>query len=240
MRALYFSHNSVMMSFSKKRQSLMFIALASLLLAWFPAHAGASALTLAWDPNAEPDLAGYRIYYGTQSNVYESPINVGNVTYYTVRYLASETQYYFALTAYDIWGNESDFSDEVSAVTGDDPDPTVTIDSKEGGCFIATAAYGSYLNPHVQVLREFRDAFLIPNPLGRKLVHLYYRYAPCIANGLGNCGSLRFIVRQGLLPLIGMSSLSLKPANIPAFLFLPLCLLAILPLLIRFCPRRAR
>ena len=238
---LYSSQNSVMMSFSRKRQSLIFIALASLLLALFPAHVGASALTLAWDPNAEPDLAGYKIYYGTESADYDFVIDVWNATYYTVRYLAPETRYYFALTAYDIWGNESDFSDEVSAITGDDPDPGISsIDSEEGGCFIATAAYGSYLNPHVQILRDFRDEFLIPNPLGRKLVHLYYQCAPCIANGMGNYGSLRFLVRQGLLPVIGMSSLSLKPANILTFLFLPLCLLIILTLLIRFCPLRAR
>jgi hypothetical protein len=230
-----------MMNFSRKRQSLIFIALASLLLASFPAHLGASALTLAWDPNGEPDLAGYKIYYGTESADYDFVIDVWNTTYFTVTGLASETRYYFALTAYDIWGNESDFSDEVSAITGDDPDPTVsTIDNEEGGCFIATAAYGSYLDPHVQILREFRDEFLIPNSLGREIVHLYYQFAPCMANSIGKYGSLRFLVRQGLLPLIGMSSLSLKPANIPTFLFLPLCLLLIFTLLIRFCPLRAR
>ena len=225
-----------------KRQTITFIISASLLLlALFPAHLAASAMTLAWDPNGEPDLAGYKIYYGTQSRDYDFVIDVGNVTYYTVRYLAPETLHYFALTAYDISRNESDFSDEVSAITGDDPDPAISsIDSEEGGCFIATAAYGSYLNPHVQILRDFRDEFLIPSPLGRKLVHRYYQYAPCIADSMGNYGSLRFLARQGLLPVIGMSSLSLKPANTLTFLFLPLCLLIILTLLIRFCPLRAR
>jgi len=225
-----------------KRQTITFIISASLLLlALFPAHLAASALTLAWSPSPEPDLAGYKIYYGTQSRDYDFVIDVGNVPYYTVRYLAPETLHYFALTAYDISRNESDFSDEVSAITGDDPDPAISsIDSEEGGCFIATAAYGSYLNPHVQILRDFRDEFLIPSPLGRKLVHRYYQYAPCIADSMGNYGSLRFLVRQGLLPVIGMSSLSLKPANTLTFLFLPLCLLIILTLLIRFCPLRAR
>ena len=225
-----------------KKQAIVFIVSASLLLlTLFPAHLTASALTLAWTPNGEPDLAGYKIYYGTESGDYDFVIDVWNATSYTVRYLAPETRYYFALTAHDIWGNESDFSGEVSAVTGNDPDPAPsTIHSEEGGCFIATAAYGSYLNPHVRILRDFRDQFLIPSPLGRKLVHLYYQYAPCIANGMGKYGSLRFLVRQGLLPVIGMSSLSLKPANIPTFLFLPLCLLIIFTLLIRFCPLRAR
>jgi hypothetical protein len=224
-----------------KKQTITFIVSASLsLLTLFPAHLAASSLTLAWDPSPEPDLAGYKIYYGTGSGDYDSVLNVWNVTYYTVRYLAPETQYYFALTAYDIWGNESDFSDEVSAVTGNDPDPAPsTIHSEEGGCFIATAAYGSYLNPRVQILREFRDQFLIPSPLGGKLVHLYYQFAPCVAHSMGDYRSLRFLVRQGLFPVIGMSSLSLKTTNSTSIL-LPLCLLLILTLLIRFCPLRAR
>src|SRR5439155_23215763 len=41
-------------------------------------------VTLAWDPNTEPDLAGYKVYVGTTSGVYSTPINVGNVTTYTV------------------------------------------------------------------------------------------------------------------------------------------------------------
>jgi len=224
-----------------KRQTITFIISASLLLlALFPAHLAASALTLAWSPSPEPDLGGYKIYYGTQSRNYDFLVDVWNATYFTVSGLAPETRYYFALTAYDIWGNESDFSDEVSAITGDDPDPAVsTIDSEKGGCFIATAAYGSYLNPRVQVLRDFRDEFLVPSSLGRKLVHLYYQYAPCIAHGMGKHASLRFLLRQGLLPVIGMSSLSLKTTN-PAFILLPLCSLLMFTPLISSRFRRAR
>jgi hypothetical protein len=101
-----------------KKKTVTFIVPALLLLlSLFPAHLAASALTLAWDPNTEADLTGYKIYYGTRSGGYDFAIDVGNVTRYTVTGLEPETRYYFALTAYDTSGNESDFSGEVSAFT---------------------------------------------------------------------------------------------------------------------------
>lgn len=74
------------------------------------------ATTLAWDANTEPELAGYRIYYGTAPRTYGAPIDVGNVTTYKVQGLTRGQRYYFAATAYDAVGNESGFSNEVSAV----------------------------------------------------------------------------------------------------------------------------
>lgn len=98
------------MSFFRKRQIIPFILpVCLLLLALFPAHGAASALTLAWDPNGEPDLAGYKVYYGTQSGIYDFVVDVGNVTHFTVNDLERDTRYYFAVTAYDSSWNESDF-----------------------------------------------------------------------------------------------------------------------------------
>jgi hypothetical protein len=106
------------MNFPGKRQLLTFWFSASLFLsAFFPTSVVASALTLAWDPNTEDDLAGYKVYYGLQSGNYDSVIDVGNVTEYTVTDLTSETRYYFVVTAYDTSLNESGFSEEVSGVT---------------------------------------------------------------------------------------------------------------------------
>ena len=110
------------MNFPRKRQIVPYILSAFLIVfALFPAHLAASALTLAWDPNREDDLAGYKVYYGTRSWDYDFVVDVGNVTQYTVTGLESDILYYFAATAYDTSGNESDFSDEVSGVPTDDP-----------------------------------------------------------------------------------------------------------------------
>ncbi len=50
-----------------------------------------------------------------------------------------------------------------------------------GGCFIATAAFGSYLDPRVQTLRSFRDNFLLKSSLGQTFVNFYYQVSPPIA-----------------------------------------------------------
>jgi len=74
-----------------------------------------------------------------------------------------------------------------------------------GGCFIATAAFGSYMEPNVKVLRDFRDDVLLTNELGRGFVNLYYAYSPPIADFIARHDALRMMVRWSLLPLIGMS-----------------------------------
>ena len=88
----------------------------ALLFFQLPGHAGQS-VTLSWDSTGDPNVAGYRIYYGTQSHDYTSCIDVGNVTNATVTGLAAGTTYYFAATTYDIYGNESDYSNETTYQT---------------------------------------------------------------------------------------------------------------------------
>ena len=81
------------------------------------------AITIAWDPNKEPDLAGYRVYYGTASGSYKSCVDVGNpprsssgLMEFTLTGLAKGKKYYIAVIAYDKNKETSRFSSEVSDV----------------------------------------------------------------------------------------------------------------------------
>ena len=71
-----------------------------------------------------------------------------------------------------------------------------------GGCFIATAAYGSAFHPKVAVLRRFRDEHLLTNAPGRGLTALYYRTSPPVAAFIQDRPALRAAVRASLTPVV--------------------------------------
>jgi len=86
--------------------------------------AQAATVQVTWNPNTEPDLAGYKIYYGTASGVYGDPIDVGNVTGHVMEITPQHgATYYFALTAYDTSGNESGYSSEATCFIPDGVKP---------------------------------------------------------------------------------------------------------------------
>ena len=74
----------------------------------------ASELVLAWDPNNETDLAGYKAHYGTVSGNYSFSVDVGKHESVSISGLEIGKLYFFAVTAYDLSGNESDYSAEIS------------------------------------------------------------------------------------------------------------------------------
>ena len=77
--------------------------------------------------------------------------------------------------------------------------------SSSGGCFIATAAYGTALEPQVMLLKRFRDLYLLTNKPGSRFVQLYYTYSPPIADFIRQYEPLRLLVRLLLLPLLATS-----------------------------------
>jgi hypothetical protein len=115
-------------------------------------------LTLQWDPNSEPDVAGYVLYIddGTSGPDYEyfdtyplediDPDNPSCI----ITGLQNDHDYYFALTAYDADGNESDLSDDIcvnngmqcasSINTGGSSTPA-SSGGGGGGCFISSSVH---------------------------------------------------------------------------------------------------
>jgi hypothetical protein len=77
------------------------------------------------------------------------------------------------------------------------------------GCFIATAAFGSNMDRHVQILSEFRDNRLLTSPAGHRMVDLYYKFSPPAAYFLRQHPAARVVVRYSLMPLTGVAYLAL-------------------------------
>lgn len=78
-----------------------------------------------------------------------------------------------------------------------------------GGCFIATAAYGTEMAPHVALLKRFRDNYLLTHKPGRIFVEMYYRFSPPAAGFISEHDSMRSVVRAMLLPLVALSYIAL-------------------------------
>ncbi|MFT5700792.1 MAG: putative delta-60 repeat protein [Desulforhopalus sp.] len=77
-------------------------------------------------------------------------------------------------------------------------------------CFIATAAYGSILEKHVVLLRQFRDSYLLTNEIGQQFVAMYYHFSPPLAETIKEYSVLKFFVRAALFPLVALAYLLLK------------------------------
>jgi len=75
-------------------------------------------------------------------------------------------------------------------------------------CFIATAAYGTALHGDIDVLRDFRDEYLMPNPAGRAFVKIYYNTSPPLADVIRENEGLQTAVREGLIkPLVHITGM---------------------------------
>src|SRR3989442_1223381 len=119
------------------RRALFVACVLTVLCSLAPALSSAAQVTLAWDANTEPDLAGYKLYYGNSSGSYQFSVDVGNVTSYTLSGLLDGRIYYFAATSYNLSLAESGFSNEVSKAIADVTPPLVSITAPAAGVTVA-------------------------------------------------------------------------------------------------------
>jgi len=105
-------------------------------------------------------------------------------------------------------------------------------------CFIATAAYGTPMAEEIQILREFRDRYLLPNQVGQDLVDLYYKVSPPIAAFITEHPSLKPIVRVGLLPAVAMSTTVINTNTADKMTIIGLLALALIAVAIWATKRR--
>lgn len=136
-----------------------------------------------------------------------------------IRGLQNDHKYCFALANVDQTGNIMYFPDQT--ILGTDTKVCATpsevvglLDDKH--CFIATATYGSMMAPEVQAFREFRNKYLLSNPVGKSIVKAYYKFGPEASEWISHSEALRAASVTGLWPVLLFVKLSLLIGLIPA------------------------
>jgi hypothetical protein len=203
-----------------------------------------ASVVVSW--TAVSGASDYRVYYGVDS-VDENQVDAGDVTSFTVTGLENGTEYlfsvsalaqsvyHFSITARDSTQdkNESVFSPEstlaIGALTEGMPSNVLTAipdittpypDLPDKGCFVATAAFGADWSAEVQVLRDFRDRYLVTNQPGRSFVRWYYRYGPVAAAMISEFDYVRAVVRVLLWPAVIFALLILSAPPVAGVILL--------------------
>jgi len=108
--------------------------------------------------------------------------------------LDSNTEYDFKAQL-----KSNDIEIEVEGTTLQFTTDTPSTPPPFGGCFIATAAYGTPSAEQIDVLREFRDSVLLESTAGSQFVALYYQLSPPVADFISGNSFLRTLVREFLV-----------------------------------------
>ena len=163
----------------------------ALLLGCFSGLAQAG-ISLAWDANTEPDIAGYRIYYGSSSGNYTVTVDVGNTTVATLANLQTDQTYFFVVTAYDTAGVESLPSNEVNSVPafnvtpsagangGISPNTAQTVSGGGSATFTATPNTGYAVNQWVlngTPVQTGGTGYTVGNVTGSRTVQVTFKLA---------------------------------------------------------------
>ena len=113
----------------KGRSDGLVWVVALMILAGVSTKAPAAQVTLAWDPplmnedgSTPPDVAGYRVHYGTSATSYSVTNDVGPTNSITLTGLDPIDTYFFAVTAYSSADVESQFSSELRWTADGDTD----------------------------------------------------------------------------------------------------------------------
>lgn len=175
---------------------------------------GDQNITVKWDAidDSDDSTTQYKVYWSESSfsNTSKSSANVEGPmsgTSYQLTGLTNDTEYFLAVSAVDENDNESVISAVTSAMPIDVSDFWEHYQSSGGSddggfCFIATAAFGSYMAPEVLTLRRFRDTVLMSSAPGRAFVRFYYAVSPPLAAVIADSPALRFVTRIAVMPLV--------------------------------------
>lgn len=85
-----------------------------------------------------------------------------------------------------------------------------SLERRGAGCFIATATFGTSMANEVNILKKFRDNFLLRNRTGEMFVRSYYKLSPPIAGAIKRSEMLRRVVRILLIPIVKLFNLLYK------------------------------
>lgn len=141
--------------------------------------------------------------------------------------LQNDHTYYFKAASVDIAGNVGYYT--VAANDADcqfstnpnchqvSPSEVVGVLS-DTNCFIATAAYGANYGRELDVLRRFRENYLLPSWLGKQFVHYYNRLSPPLARAIYHSTKARAAVRAALVPIVHLTEIALEHGLIAALL----------------------
>ena len=137
--------------------------------------------------------------------------------------LVNDQIYYFRVASVDEAGNITDFTSDAAILDACTASPALgscrfmTMPSavlgllpKDFNCFITSAAYGSSMEPHVELFKKFRGEILMKSSLGRTFTRWYYKYGPYPAVFIMQNPVLKPVARAILWPAYGIAWVSLN------------------------------
>lgn len=168
-------------------------------------------ITLSWTASSDHDSYMVEIANNTSfaTLAFSYPV-AGNITSHDLQpgLLQYDHVYYWRVRAINSAGTTV-ASNAPFQFTMTTPNQGGGVDDTMGFCFVATAAYGSPMEPEVETLRTFRDRVLTPTAPGRAFVAWYYRNSPPLANAIAARPSWRTAARALLWPVVGIANVVL-------------------------------